>query len=406
MSESSHHKQTIPEPPSPIKISMVPKAAAALAALVGAGVFFWALSGGHRELAWSSYLIGAFYALSLGLFGVLWISIVNLSGGVWAVSMRRVPEAMSSWLLPGGVLALLVVLGAHELYHWTDAAAVQKDALLQHKEPFLNLNMLLGLVGLSLAIWVIFAFAIVRNSRKQDETGKVALSRKNLVLSAMFIVLGSLTLSIVSFYLLMSLEPHWFSTMYAVLVFTDLVQTGTAFVALVVSVLILKNGFGSFVNENHLHSLTKMMFASTGFWAYIYFCQFLLIWYANIPEETIYFITRWENGWLTYLALLPIVKFLIPFVVLAPRENKRKVGRVIPMAVLILIAQFFELYVLVSPAIGHGAHAAHAHLPWVEFLVTLGFFGLFFLVFSFSLERNKPVPLKDPRIREALDYHQ
>ena len=403
---NSHSEHVIPDPPSPIKLSMMPKGLAALAALAGAGAFLWALTSGHRELAWSAYLIGAFYALGLGLFGVLWIAIVNLAGGVWAVTMRRVPEAMSSWLLPGGVLALLVVLGAHELYHWTDAAAVQQDALLSHKEPFLNLDMLLGLVGLSLALWVVFAFAIVRNSRKQDESGEVALTRKNLKLSAVFVVLGSLTLSVVSFYLLMSLEPHWFSTMYAVLIFTDLVQTGTAFVALVVSVLIQKNGFGPFVNENHLHSLTKMMLAATGFWAYIYFCQFMLIWYGNIPEETIYFITRWENGWGTYLLALPVLKFLIPFVVLAPRENKRKVGRVIPVAVLILLAQFVELFMLVSPAIGHGQHAAHAHLPWVEFLVTLGFFGLFFLVFAFTLERHKPVPLKDPRIREALHYHQ
>ena len=403
---SGHDKHAIPDPPPPIKLSKTAKAVAAVAALAGAGAFLWALTGGHKELAWSAYLIGAFYALGLGLFGVFWISIVNLAGGVWMVTMRRVPEAMSSWLLPGGVLAMLVVFGAHELYHWTDAAAMQQDALLKHKEPFLNLNMLLALVGASLAVWVVFAFAIVRNSRKQDDSGEVALSRKNLVLSAMFVVMGALTLSVVSFYLLMSLEPHWFSTMYAVLVFTDVVQTGTAFVAIVVSALILKGSFGGFVNENHLHSLTKMMFASTGFWAYIYFCQFLLIWYSNIPEETIYFITRWENGWVGYLIALPVFKFLIPFVVLAPRDSKRKPCRVIPMAALILFAQFFELYMLVSPAIGHGAHKSHAHLPWVEFLVTAGFLGLFFLVFAHALERNNPVPLKDPRIREALEYHQ
>jgi hypothetical protein len=402
----SHSAHAIPEEPKPIKLSMAPKVLAAVAVLAGIGAFFYAYSGGHRSLAWSAYLIGAFFALGLGLFGVLWNSIINLSHAVWSVSMRRVPEAMSTWLLPGGVLMMLVAFGAHELYHWTDAAAVAGDALLQHKEPFLNIHGFLIGVGASLAVWFIFAAVIVRNSRKQDETGKIAHTRQNVVLSALFVVIGALTLSVVSFYLLMSLEPHWFSTMYAVLIFTDVIQTGTAFVALVVSLLMVKGSFGPFVNENHLHSLTKMMFATTGFWAYIYFCQFLLIWYANIPEETIYFLSRYENGWLPYLLALPIFKFLIPFVILVPRDSKRKPGRVIPMAILILAAQFLELYMLVSPAIGHGAHKSHAHLPWVEFLVTAGFFGAFFLVFAWSLGRNKPVPLKDPRMRDCLEYHQ
>jgi len=402
----SHGNHAIPEPPAPIKIGMAPKALAAVAVLAGAGAFFYAYSGDHKSLAWSAYLIGAFYALGLGLFGVFWNAITGLASGVWSVTMRRVPEAMTSWLLPGGVLVMLVALGAHDLYHWTHAEAVAADALLQHKEPFLNMNGFVIGVGASILLWVIFAFVIGRNSRKQDETGSAALSRKNLVLSAIFVVIGALTLSVVSFYLLMSLEPHWFSTMYAVLIFTDVVQTGTAFVTLVVGLLIAKGSFGAFVNENHLHSLTKMMFATTGFWAYIYFCQFLLIWYANIPEETLYFITRYENGWLPWLIALPLVKWLIPFVILAPRENKRKIGRVVPMAILILVAQFFELYMLVSPAIGHGAHKAHAHLPWVEFLVTAGFFGAFFLVFAWSLGRHKPIPLKDPRMRDCLEYHQ
>ena len=404
MSHDTHH--AIPDPPGPIKLSMAPKALAAVAVLAGAGAFFYAYFGDHKGLAWSSYLIGAFYALGLGLFGVLWVSILNVASSVWGVSMRRVPEAMASWLVPGGVLTLLVVFGAHDLYHWTHAEAVATDPLLQHKEPFLNMTGFVGGVAGCILLWAVFALAMVRNSRKQDDSGAASLTRKNVTLSAIFLVVGALSLSVVSFYLLMSLEPHWFSTIYAVLIFTDVVQTGTAFVALVVSLLMIKGAFNGLVNENHLHSLTKMMFASTGFWAYIYFCQFLLIWYANIPEETLYFVTRYNNGWLPWLLFLPVVKFLIPFIILAPRDNKRKPNRVIPMAILILVAQFFELFMLVSPAIGHGEHASHAHLPWVEFSVTAGFFGAFFLVFSWALGRANPVPLKDPKMADSLQYHQ
>jgi hypothetical protein len=392
--------------PPPIKIPMAPRVLAALAAAFGAGAFGWSLTQGHPEVAWSSYLIGAFYVLSLGVFGVVWVAMLYLSKAVWSVSMRRVPEAMAAWLIPGGLLALGVALGGHSLYHWTDAAAVAEDELLLHKEPFLNMPAFYALVGVSLAIWVLFGFLIVRNSRRQDDSGKVALSRSNGRLSALFIVLFSLSFSVVSYYLLMSLEAHWFSTMYAVITFTDMLQTGTAFVAVIASVLILRGQLQGFLDENHLHSLAKMMFAATGFWAYVYFCQYLLIWYGNIPEETTYIIRRWENGWLPYFAILPLLKFVIPFVVMVPRNNKRKPRRILAMAVLILFAQFWQMFMLVSPAIGHGDHVAHGHLPWVEGAVTLGFLGLFFLVFAWTLGRHEAVPMKDPRLRECLEYHQ
>jgi len=320
--------------------------------------------------------------------------------------MRRLPEAMTSWLLPGGLFAIAVALGGHHLYHWSDPAAVEADELLLHKEPFLNLGLFYALVGASLIVWVIFGFLMLRNSRAQDDSGKVSLSRANVHLSALFVVIYAVSFSVVSFYLLMSLEAHWFSTMYAVLTFTDMIQTGTAFVALVAALLILRGGLGGFVNENHLHSLAKMMFAFTGFWAYIYFCQYLLIWYGNLPEETVHFIVRQEDGWLASLLILPFLKFIVPFVYMLPRENKRRPGRVAAMAVLLLVAQFWELYVLVAPAVGHGPERASGHLPWVEAIVTLGFLGLFVLVFAWSLGRHNAVPLKDPRLRECLAYHQ
>ena len=250
-----------------------------------------------------------------------------------------------------------------------------------------------------------FAALLVGASRRQDRDGGHGPTRTSRTLSALFLVVFALTLSIVSFYLLLSLEAHWFSTMFAVLVFTDIVQTGTAFVAVVAGLLVAAGRLKGFLNENHLHSLGKMVFASTGFWAYIYFCQFMLIWYANLPEETVYFLRRAENGWLPYMLLLPALKFVVPFLLLVPREAKRSPGRLVPVAVLLLVAQFLELFVMVGPALGHGDAAAHAHLPFVEFAVTLGFLGLFTLVFGWALARHDAVPLKDPSLVTCLEYH-
>jgi hypothetical protein len=312
---------------------------------------------------------------------------------------------MTAWLVPGGLLAIVVGLGAHSLYHWSHADVVAADELLTHKAPFLNMTMFYALVGVSLLVWVVFGMLLVGASHRQDREGGMGTTRTSRALSALFLVVFALTLSIVSFYFLLSLDAHWFSTMFAVLVFTDVVQTGLAFVAVVAGFMVMTGTLKGFLNENHLHSLGKMLFAATGFWAYIYFCQFMLIWYANIPEETIYFIRRSEHGWFIYFLLLPFLKFVVPFLLLLPRDAKRNPRKLVPVAVLILFAQFWELYVMVGPAMGHGAEAAHGHLPIVEFAVTLGFIGLFTLVFGWSLARHDAVPLKDPALQACLQYH-
>jgi hypothetical protein len=402
---SHPHSHDLPAVPDRLVLPGVVRGLSVAAVLVGGAALAWAFSRGEAQLAWSAYLIGVFFALGLGVFGVAWLAILYLARGDWSVTMRRIPEAMTAWLLPGGILAMAVGLGAHSLYHWSHPEVVAHDELLLHKAPFLNMTMFTVLVGASLLLWVVFAALFVRASRRQDREGGMGPSRTSRSLSALFLVLFALTISIVSFYFLLSLDAHWFSTMFAVLVFTDVVQTGTAFVGIVAGLLVMAGKLKGFLNENHLHSLGKMVFASTGFWAYIYFCQHMLIWYANIPEETIYFIRRSDNGWLPYLLLLPALKFVVPFLLLVPRDAKRSPRKLVPVAALILFAQFWELYVMVAPAMGHGAEAAHAHVPLVELAVTLGFLGLFTLVFGWSLARHDPVPLKDPALMACLEYH-
>jgi hypothetical protein len=402
---SHAHPQTLPAAPGRLAQPAMVQGLSVAAILAGGGALAWAFGHGDTQLAWSSYLIGAFFALGLGAFGLAWLAILYLAGADWSVTMRRIPEAMTSWLLPGGVLAMGVGLGASSLYHWSHADAVARDPLLLHKAPFLNMTTFTALVGASLLLWVVFAALLLGASHRQDREGGHGPTRTSRTLSALFLVVFAITLSIVSFYLLLSLEAHWFSTMFAVLVFTDIVQTGTAFVAVAAGLLVMAGQLKGFLNENHLHSLGKMVFASTGFWAYIYFCQFMLIWYANLPEETVYFLRRADHGWLPYMLLLPALKFVVPFLLLVPRDAKRNPRKLVPVAVLLLVAQFLELFLMVGPAIGNGEEAALAHLPLVEFAVTLGFLGLFTLVFGWALARHDAVPLKDPALRECLEYH-
>ena len=402
---SHSHSHALPAAPGRIALPGIVQGLSIAAVLAGGAALAMSFSRGDQQLAWSSYLIGVFFALGLGVFGVAWLAILYLARADWSVTMRRIPEAMTSWLLPGGLLTMAVGLGAHSLYHWSHADVVAADELLTHKAPFLNMGMFYALVGVSLALWVAFAALIVGASHRQDKEGGIGPTRTSRTFSAIFLVVFALTISIVSFYLLLSLDAHWFSTMFAVLVFTDVVQTGTAFVAVVAGLMVMNGRLQGFINDNHLHSLGKMVFAATGFWAYIYFCQHMLIWYANIPEETVYFLRRQENGWLPYLLALPALKFVVPFLLMVPRDAKRNPKKLVPVAILILFAQFWELFVMVGPAVSHGEAAAHAHLPVVEFAATLGFIGLFTLVFGWSLARHDAVPLKDPALTECLNYH-
>ena len=402
---SHSHSHALPAAPGRLALPGIVQGLSIAAVLAGGAALAMSFSRGDLQLAWSSYLIGVFFALGLGVFGVAWLAILYLARADWSVTMRRIPEAMTSWLLPGGLLTMAVGLGAHSLYHWSHADVVAADELLTHKAPFLNMGMFYALVGVSLALWVAFAALIVGASHRQDKEGGIGPTRTSRTFSAIFLVVFALTISIVSFYLLLSLDAHWFSTMFAVLVFTDVVQTGTAFVAVVAGLMVMNGQLQGFINDNHLHSLGKMVFAATGFWAYIYFCQHMLIWYANIPEETVYFLRRQENGWLPYLLALPALKFVVPFLLMVPRDAKRNPKKLVPVAILILFAQFWELFVMVGPAVSHGEAAAHAHLPVVEFAATLGFIGLFTLVFGWSLARHDAVPLKDPALTECLNYH-
>jgi hypothetical protein len=402
---SHGHDNHVPVAPSAIRLPMWTLVVAGLCVAAGAATFLWTLLGGHVGLAWSAYLAGAFYALGLGVFGVLWIAMTTLTKGTWAVSMRRIPEAMAAWIIPGAILTILVGLGSHTLYSWTDEAVVAADHFLVHKKAFLNMGVFYGISAVAFLVWTGFSIAIVWNSLRQDTTGKVSHSRAIVTLSAAFVVLFALTFSAVSFLYLMSLEPHWFSTMFAVLTFTDVVQTGMAFVCLVAAGLVARGAYNGLVNANHLHAAGTMLFATTGFWAYIYFCQFLLIWYVNIPEETIYFLRRMDNGWLAWILVLPVLKFVVPFLFLVPRMSKRTPWKLMAAGAWVLMAQFVELFVMVAPALGHGEEAVPAHAPIVEALVTLGFLGAFFLVFAFTLQRRAPVPVKDPGLRECLEFH-
>ncbi|EPG76466.1 putative membrane protein [Leptospira fainei serovar Hurstbridge str. BUT 6] len=359
--------------------------------------------GGHSNPAWSAYLVGTFFILGISIAGIFFTALGHITGAHWPVTLRRISEGYGMFLPVAGVLLVILTLGAHDLYEWTHEEAVAHDHLLQHKKPLLNMGFFTGILIFLSVVWSAFGYLFYTRSIAQDKDKEVKHTQFNAKLSGGFIVFFALSFSLVSFEVIMSLTPHWFSTMFGVYCFAAAYQAGLSSFVVVAYFLKKKGYLGNLVNENHIHDLGKFMLGFTVFWAYVGFSQFMLIWYANIPEETFFFEQRLTGGW-EYLTLaIPAIKFAVPFLLLLNRPNKRDINFLVKVAVWILFTQATEIFWLVYPAnfVDFSLGGYIASLGSV-----VGMIGLFGLVLLKRLEKAPLIPVGDPRLEDCLHHHQ
>ena len=368
---------------------------------VGLLAFVFALFFGMNERVWHAYLLSYFYFILLSLGGLFFVSIHHVTNAHWSVFLRRLAEALTAYLPYALLLALPLVYGAFTLYDWLDPDKIAKDPLLQHKKPYLNFPFFVIRLGVFLGGWAFFAYKLCSFSLKQDQDGQGVWSQKSVSWSVGFLFFFALSLSLFSVDLIMSLDAHWFSTIFGVYVFAGLFQSVFAGLILISAWLRKEHPqYQKQINENHLHDMGKYLFASTLFWAYIAFSQYMLIWYANLPEETTFFIPRSKGAWGVISLSLIFLKFIVPFLILLPRQVKRNWHYMVYMASLILLMQFVDLYWLIYPHYD-------SHVPrfgWVEIALFLFFAGVFIRGTLHFLKKHSPVPLKDPRAKEALSH--
>jgi magnesium-transporting ATPase (P-type) len=377
------------------------KSVAAAFTLLGGLAFAFLLAGGNPERAWHAYLIGLFYFCSLALGGLFFAAINHAGKAGWVVNVRRIGESLTAFLPAAFGFCVILLFGAHHLYDWLDAEKVAADYYLQHKAPYLNEGFFWVRVVLFFGGWLLFSKLIVGNSLKQDASGDQSFTHKNVKWSVIFLLFFALSYSLFSVDTLMSLEPLWFSTIFGVYAFAGLFQSTMA-TMIIISIYLMKKGpLKGFVDENHLHDLGKFLFAFTVFWAHIAFSQYMLIWYANLPEETFFFKDRSQAPWVYISIALILFKFIVPFFALLPRWAKRTPAHLIAVSVLILVMQYVDLYWLVYPALDKH----HLVFGVAEIFVFLGFAGVFMFVVSRFLGRHPVVPHKDPRIHESNHHH-
>ncbi len=384
--------------------------AVAGAALLGVGV---AMGGEHSSWRlWSNLLVAGFFFLMVaGGAGVI-LALMHVSKAGWGIVVRRIPEAVAG-AMPVALVVMLAVgaFGLHDLYEWSHPDIVAADHLLKLKAPFLNTGWFYGsLVGF-IGVWVALVALLRKHSVAQDTDGSEAHTGSSIRLSVYYLITFGLFVTIGSLLWLMSLEPHWFSTMFGVYQFSGAHKTAAAVCTLLL-VWLIGRGDLKYANENHLHDMGKMMFAYSTFWAYIWVSQFLLIWYANMPEETGYFMIRQDGGWLALFSLNVILNWAIPFFVLLPRPNKRNPKVLVPVAIILLIGEWLDLYLQVFPATSHFAahhHKLDLHGPFLgagELGAMLLVGGVFLYVVGQLLGKSSLVPLKDPYLQESLHHEQ
>ena len=354
-----------------------------------------------KARAWPAFLTASLFVLFISLAGVFFTAIQHVAQAGWSVNIRRIMEGFGAYLPLGALSALVLLFSGDTLYSWLNKETVASDPLLQHKSGYLNFWFFLIRLIVFSGIWIFFSQKLTRFSLKQDQTGEAEISRKSLSYSVAFLILFALSFSFFSFDVLMSLEPHWFSTIFGVYAFAGLFQS---FIAGLILIIIYLRRAGvldkKIVNENHLHDLGKFLLGLTIFWAYIAFSQYMLVWYANLPEEAIYYLLRSKPPWMWLSLGLVFFKFIVPFLFLLPRWVKRDEGALIMVSLLILIAQYADIYWMVYPQF----YPDHIPFGLIEIGLLLGFVGLFSLSVFHFLSRHPLVPVQDPRQKESSSH--
>lgn len=349
--------------------------------------------------AWTAYLINAFYFLAVAMGALTLIALLHVSKAGWGVVIKRVAEGLTGYLPWAAGSMLLVLAGVHHLYSWSGAHG-HDDPILKAKSAYLNVPAFAGRMVVVLALWLLFATVLRRRSLAQDADGKVAHTTFSVAVSAGFLIVFALSGSVASFDWLMSLGPHWQSTIFGWYNLAGMLVAGLAGV-LVFAIGLKRLGVLPELNVCHVHDLTKLLFGMTTFWAYLWVSQYLLIWYANIPEETAYYIDRFDGGYKMLFWLVPIVGWLVPFLLLLPRAAKRSESHVLRVCAVVLVGRWIDVYVMVAPQ----TMPDHVGIGLLEAGGFVGFACLFVLAVSGALMRSSLLAKRDPYWVESVHHH-
>lgn len=372
---------------------------------IGIGAFMF-LTGEEKQVArfWVALLHNSVFFLLISVISIFIMAAAALAQGGWIVAYRRVPEAIGANVWVFGLIAFIVLmcilfgLGDHNpFYHWIHP---EGDPILEQKSPFLNIPMFIGVTVVSIGLWSFFGFKFRAMSLAQEKAPKnsTKIYWKTIVVSGLFLVVFALTMmSVTPWVWIMSIDAHWYSTLFSWYVFASSFVSGMSLILL--WTVYLKNRGNLFiVTKEHMHDLGKFMFAFSIFWTYTWFSQYMLIWYGNIPEETVYYMVRQQGPYSLVFYASFILNFIFPILILMSAPSKRNYFTVVFMAVVIIFGHWLDFYQMIAPS----PLGANWSLSWYELGVLCGFIGVMILAVSKSLSKHNLIPENNPLLKETI----
>lgn len=359
----------------------------------------------NTQRVWANLLLNSFFFTGIAVAGTFFIAVNIVGESGWYTILKRIPEALGQFTYFGMAAILAVVLagvfGAHHIYEFFDPKVVASDSIIQGKMGYLNTPFFVGRVVAYFIIWGGFAYLLRKFSLQEEELGGTfdhyVKVRK---WAAGFLVLFAVTSSTSAWDLLMSIDVHWFSTLFGWYIFAGIFVSSIS-ATLLLMLHLNKNGYLPNLNLSHIHDVGKFMFAFSIFWTYLYFSQFILIWYANVPEEIVYFMERYDTNYRPLVLLMIAMNFVLPLLVLMTRESKRNYNLLTGMSLLILAGHWLDVFQIIMP--GAVADKWGFGLPEVSCLAL--FAGLFIFVVFTALTKANVEPTKATFLDESR-HHQ
>ena len=353
------------------------------------------------EQFFRSYLPAYVFVFSIALGSLAALMLQHMTGGAWGMMIRRILEAGARTLPLVALLFVPIAFGLPHLYAWADPAKVAGDAVLQAKAPYLNVGFFLARAVIYFVLWSTFAYFLSRWSTEQDALpGTGPDDRRFRMLSAPGLLLYGLTLTFASVDWVMSLDPHWFSTIFGMLFIGAQGMSVFAFAIAVLALCAEDEPFKGRLRPAHFHDLGKLLFAFVILWAYLAFSQFLIIWSGNLPEEIPWYLERASGGWQIMAAIIAIGHFALPFLLLLSKDLKRNRKALMAVAVGILVMRYVDAFWLVAPSF----EPAHLAVHWMDLAAVVGLGGVWLAAF-FRLFQSRPqLPVNDPYYEDALAH--
>lgn len=362
----------------------------------------------HTERTFANLLLMGYYFTCVCAAGAFFVALQLVTQSGWSAGLIRIPQAFAN-VLPVASIILIIICAAglfsHNLYHhWhhegiAEVGHANYDPIIAKKAVYLNAPFFLIRLVIFLAIYSAFAMMLTKYSNNEDTVGGLGNYKKSFKTSAIFLVVFGFTTPIWSFDTIMSLEAHWFSTMFGWYNFAAMWVSGLCAITITI-ILMKKAGYLSWVNHNHLHDLGKFIFAFSIFWTYVWFAQFLLIWYANMPEETVYFFKRWEPEYKPWFWLNIVINFLAPVLILMTRDSKRRTNTLLVVCIVLLCGHWLDYYLMIMP----GTVESHRDFGITEIGTAIGFAGLFSFLMLSQLAKKPLVAKNHPFLEESLHH--